>query len=154
MSSPSCPALRRVGGWGARSAESSVRGSRAIARFRGGKCLARTAFAADDSSQGSVLAFRWRSGKPGEPGAPAQTQREMGVTEMTLIGFETELVTRREKEAGGDVTHVGPPRRIRAVGYVRQSFEEMGKKGTSPEGQKARIAECADAHGWHLVPTS
>jgi len=72
---------------------------------------------------------------------------------MTLIGFETELVTRREKEAGGDVTHVGPPRRIRAVGYVRQSFEEMGKKGTSPEGQKARIAECADTHGWHLVHT-
>ena len=37
------------------------------------------------------------------------------------------------------------------MGYVRQGFDELGRKVTSPEGQKARVAGCADANDWHLV---
>ena len=70
----------------------------------------------------------------------------------TVTGFQTELRTRVEKGTGGP-TYIYPPRRMRAVAYVRQGFEEMGKKGTSPEGQKARVAGCADTHEWHLLNT-
>jgi DNA invertase Pin-like site-specific DNA recombinase len=38
----------------------------------------------------------------------------------------------------------------RAVGYVRQQFEEMGKKRTRPDLQEARISAFAAAHKWHL----
>jgi hypothetical protein len=72
---------------------------------------------------------------------------------MTIAGLETELRTTVEKGADDSLTHVYPPRRMRAVGYVRQGFDELGRKGISPEGQKARIAACADAHEWHLVET-
>jgi hypothetical protein len=75
----------------------------------------------------------------------------MGATEMTVASFETSIRPRVEREGGGNITHVRPPRRMRAVGYVRQGFDEMGLKRTSSEGQKARIAGCADAHDWHLV---
>ena len=43
--------------------------------------------------------------------------------------------------------------RTRAIGYVRQDFSEMGKKWTRPEGQKGRIAACAQCNDWHLVDT-
>jgi len=77
----------------------------------------------------------------------------MGATEMTtMTGFQTELRTTVEK-GGGSPTYVYPPRRMRAVAYVRQGFEEMGRQGTSPEGQKARAAGCADTHEWHLIHT-
>ena len=79
--------------------------------------------------------------------------RGMGATEMTTTAFETRIRSRVEKAGGGTFTHVRPPRRVRAVGYVRQSFEEMDRKRTSPEGQKAGIAACADTHDWHLVHT-
>lgn len=70
---------------------------------------------------------------------------------MTTVIFGTELRALVEKAADGNGTHAHPPRRMRAVGYVRQGFGEMGKKDTSPEGQKARIAACADANEWHLI---
>jgi hypothetical protein len=73
--------------------------------------------------------------------------------EMTVRSFETALRTKVETEGGGSMKPVHPPRRMRAVGYVRQGFGEMDKKRTSPEEQKARIAGCADAHDWHLVQT-
>ncbi len=39
----------------------------------------------------------------------------------------------------------------RAVGYVRQEFEEMGgKRRTRPDLQEARIRAFAAAHKWHL----
>ena len=38
----------------------------------------------------------------------------------------------------------------RAVGYVRQDFEEMGKKRTPPDVQEARISAFAEAHNWQL----
>jgi hypothetical protein len=72
---------------------------------------------------------------------------------MTIATFETGLRTTVEKRGDGSSTYLYPPRRMRAVGYVRQGFDELGKKGTSPEGQKARIAGRADAHGWHLIHT-
>jgi hypothetical protein len=72
---------------------------------------------------------------------------------MTIAGFETELRTTVDKGPDDRLTRVYPPRRMRAVGYVRQGFDEMGRKGTSPEGQKARVAGCADAHEWHLIHT-
>jgi hypothetical protein len=72
---------------------------------------------------------------------------------MTIAGFETVLRTGVEKAGGDGSTHLYPPRRMRAVGYVRQGFDEMGKKGISPEGQKARIAGRADAYEWHLIHT-
>lgn len=72
---------------------------------------------------------------------------------MTIAGFGTELRARVEKGWGDTLTHVRPPRRMRAVGYVRQAFGEMGGTKTSPEGQRARIAACADARDWHLVHT-
>jgi hypothetical protein len=77
----------------------------------------------------------------------------MGATEMTTTVFETRTWPRVEKEGGGTFTHVRPPRRVKVVGYVRQSFEEMDRKRTSPEDQKGRIAACADTHDWHLVNT-
>jgi hypothetical protein len=73
------------------------------------------------------------------------------VTEMTIASFDTELWTRAEKAGDRNVGRVHAPRRLRAVGYVRQDFGELDKKWTSPEGQKARIAGCADANDWHLV---
>ena len=72
---------------------------------------------------------------------------------MTITVFETELRTGLEKAGGDSGTYVHLPRRMRAVGYVRQNFGEMAEKRTSPEGQKARIAGCADGHEWHLVHT-
>ena len=72
---------------------------------------------------------------------------------MTIAGFETGLRTSIEKARGNGSAHLYPPRRMRAVAYVRQGFDEMGKKGTSPEGQKARIAGRADAYEWHLIHT-
>ena len=72
---------------------------------------------------------------------------------MTMTGFETRLTTTVEKGGNGSSAYLHPPRRVRAVAYVRQGFEEMGKKGTSPEGQKARVAGCADTHEWHLLNT-
>ncbi len=77
----------------------------------------------------------------------------MGATEMTTATFETAVRTRVEKAVEGGVPPVHPLRRMRAVGYVRQGFDEVEKKRTSPEGQKARIAGCADAYEWHLVKT-
>jgi DNA invertase Pin-like site-specific DNA recombinase len=38
----------------------------------------------------------------------------------------------------------------RAVGYVRQEFEEMAKKRTRPDLQEARISAFAEAHKWQL----
>jgi hypothetical protein len=70
---------------------------------------------------------------------------------MTITGFKTETRPRVEKQGDGGITYVRPPRRMRAVGYVRQGFEEMGLKRTGLEAQKARIAGCADVHDWHLV---
>jgi hypothetical protein len=75
------------------------------------------------------------------------------VREMTTTEFETELLTKVDKGSGVTGAPVYAPRRPRAIGYVRQDFAEIGKKGTSPEGQKARIAACADCHEWHLVGT-
>jgi len=43
--------------------------------------------------------------------------------------------------------------KLRACAYVRQDFEEMAKKWTRPDGQKTRIAGCAEQHGWHLMDT-
>jgi len=72
---------------------------------------------------------------------------------MTMTGFETRLTTTAEKGGNGSSAYLHPPRRVRAVAYVRQGFEEMGRKGTSPEGQKARVAGCADGQEWHLIHT-
>jgi len=77
----------------------------------------------------------------------------MGATEMTIVDFQTKRRAKVKKAKAGSATHVYPPRRMRAVGYVRQDFGEMDKKRTSPGGQKARIAGCADANDWHLVQT-
>jgi hypothetical protein len=72
---------------------------------------------------------------------------------MTIASLETALQITVEKGGDGRSSYLYPPRRMRAVGYVRQGFDEMGKKGASPEGQKARLAGCADAHEWHLIHT-
>ena len=72
---------------------------------------------------------------------------------MTIVSFEREVRARAGKAERGSATAAHAPRRVRAVGYVRQDFEKMGKKRTSPEGQKARIAGCADANDWHLAHT-
>ncbi len=69
-----------------------------------------------------------------------------------LTGFPAEATTKVERTGTGG-TPGGWPARARVVGYVRQDFEEMGKKWTRPEGQKGRIAACADCHGWNLVAT-
>ena len=76
-----------------------------------------------------------------------------GATEMTITSFKRKLQTRAEKARRSSVAGVHALRRMRAVGYVRQDFGEMGRKWTSPEDQKARIAVCADANDWHLVQT-
>jgi hypothetical protein len=72
---------------------------------------------------------------------------------MTIASFGTELGLEVEKAGGSSAAHILTPRRMRAVGYVRQGFGEMGQTRTSPEGQKARIAACADDREWHLVHT-
>ena len=72
---------------------------------------------------------------------------------MTITSFERQLRTRVQKARRSSVTGVDAPRRLRAVGYVRQAFGETGRKRTSPEEQKARIAGCAEANDWHLVQT-
>jgi hypothetical protein len=77
----------------------------------------------------------------------------MGATEMTTATIETGLRTRVEKALDAGVPRAQLLRRVRAVGYVRQGFEEVEKKRTSPEGQKARIAGCADTNEWHLTDT-
>jgi hypothetical protein len=77
----------------------------------------------------------------------------MGATEMTITSFKRKLQTRAEKARRSSVTGAHALRRMRAVGYVRQDFGEMGRKWTSPEDQKARIAVCADANDWHLIQT-
>src|SRR3972149_6977712 len=87
----------------------------------------------------------WRIA-PAEPGAEWRN----GVTEMTVASLERELRLGTER-VGGELTYERLPRRLRAVGYVRQGFDELGRKVTSPEGQKARVAGCADANDWHLV---
>jgi len=38
----------------------------------------------------------------------------------------------------------------RAIGYVRQTFEEMGKRRTRPDLQEAHISAFAEAHKWQL----
>ena len=70
---------------------------------------------------------------------------------MTITQFKTELRAVVQKAGDGDSPPVHLPRRMRAIGYVRQGFGEMDKKWTSCEGQKARIAACADANDWHLT---
>jgi len=75
----------------------------------------------------------------------------MGVKVMTTTSFQTDIRTALEKTGGDGDARLHAPRRMRAIGYVRQAFDEMDKKATSPEGQKARIAASADANGWHLV---
>jgi hypothetical protein len=77
----------------------------------------------------------------------------MGAIEMAIAGFRTELLTTEEKGGNGGSPYRYTPRRTRAVGYVRQGFDEIGRKETSPEGQKARVAGRADAYGWHLTHT-
>jgi len=72
---------------------------------------------------------------------------------MVIRSFETKLRARAEKAGGGSGPPVQQPRKMRAVGYVRQGFDEMSDKRTSREGQRARIAECADANEWHLIQT-
>lgn len=73
--------------------------------------------------------------------------------EMTVRSFETAHRTKVETAADDSVAPGRRPRKMRAVGYVRQGFGEVDRKWTSPEEQKARIADCADAHDWHLVQT-
>jgi len=85
--------------------------------------------------------------------APVEAQEEMEAVEMTIAGLGTDLWTGVEKRAGDTIAHVRPPRRMRAVGYVRQGFGELGETKARPEGQRARIAACADAKEWHLVHT-
>lgn len=70
---------------------------------------------------------------------------------MTTTRFGSDVRTALEKTGGDISTRLHSPRRMRAIGYVRQAFSDMDKKETSPEGQKARIAACADANGWHLL---
>jgi hypothetical protein len=72
---------------------------------------------------------------------------------MAVRSFEAKFRTKAEKTGGDSVTPVHPPRRMRAVGYVRQDFGEMSDKRTSRADQRARIAECADAKDWHLIHT-
>jgi hypothetical protein len=93
--------------------------------------------------------------KKAQPDAevPAEAERgKTGVREMTIATLEPELRTKPERPGSG-IEFIPSPRRMRAVGYVRQGFGETEKKWTSPEGQKARVAACADAHGWHLLHT-
>jgi hypothetical protein len=94
---------------------------------------------------------KWKA----QPGikAPVEANQGMEATEMTMADVETELRDRVQKAGGGSVEYVHPPRRMRAVGYVRQGFGEVDRRRTSPEGQKARIAGCADAKEWHLIHT-
>jgi hypothetical protein len=75
----------------------------------------------------------------------------MEVKAMTTTSFQTDIRTALEKTGGDSDARLHAPRRMRAIGYVRQAFDELDKKATSPEGQKARIAASADANGWHLV---
>lgn len=77
----------------------------------------------------------------------------MGVTVMTTAGLGAEFRVGVQKVGEGSAARVRPPRRMRAVGYVRQAFGEMGEPKTRPEGQRARIAACAEAREWHLVQT-
>jgi site-specific DNA recombinase len=75
----------------------------------------------------------------------------MEVKVMTTTSFDSDLRTALEKTGGNGSTRLHSPRRMRAIGYVRQGFDEMDEKATSPEGQKARIAASADTNGWHLL---
>jgi hypothetical protein len=75
----------------------------------------------------------------------------MEVKAMTTTSFQTDIRTALEKTGGDGDARLHAPRRMRAIGYVRQAFDELDKKATSPEGQKARIAASADANGWHLL---
>ena len=77
----------------------------------------------------------------------------MGVKVMTTTDFQTDIRTALERTGSDNGTRLHAPRRMRAIGYVRQAFDELDKKATSPEGQKARIAACADTNGWHLLHT-
>jgi len=72
---------------------------------------------------------------------------------MTTTSFQSDIRTALERTGGDAGTRLHAPRRMRAIGYVRQAFGEMDmdKKATSPEGQKARISACADANGWNLI---
>ena len=82
------------------------------------------------------------------------TEVEMeGIEMTTTTGIQTRPITKVDKGGDDSRTPIYPPRRVRAVGYVRQGFAEMGKKGASLEGQKASIAACADVHEWHLIDT-
>jgi len=78
-------------------------------------------------------------------------RESMEVKAMTTTSFDPDLRTALEKTGGDGTARLHAPRRMRAIGYVRQGFGEMEEKGTSPEGQKARIASCADSNGWHLL---
>ena len=107
----------------------------------GVKCLAKTASAADYKGYDCRVSFRQNK----------KAESSMEVKAMTITSFETERRTALENTGGDGETRLHAPRRMRAVGYVRLGFAEMDKKDTSPEGQKARIAACADANGWHLL---
>jgi hypothetical protein len=72
---------------------------------------------------------------------------------MTIVGFQTKRRAKVKKARRSSVTDAHALQRMRAVGYVRQDFSEMGKKRISHEDQKARIAGCADANDWHLIHT-
>ena len=78
------------------------------------------------------------------------SEKSMEVDAMTT-SFQTDIRTAAEITGGDGDARLHAPRRMRAIGYVRQAFDELDKKATSPEGQKARIAASADANGWHLV---
>jgi hypothetical protein len=70
---------------------------------------------------------------------------------MAMLTDNPTGISPKVEKSGGGNGPAGWPARARAVGYVRQDFDEMGKKWTRPEGQKGRLASCADCHGWHLV---
>ncbi len=57
--------------------------------------------------------------------------------------------TGREKVISGTPQTIGQ-QKLRAVGYIRQDFEEMGKRRTRPDVQKAYIGACAQAHQYEL----
>jgi Resolvase, N terminal domain len=66
------------------------------------------------------------------------------------------MTTMTGTPTGIEKTSSGAPQTMwqeqpRAVGYIRQDFEEMGKKWTRPDGQKNRICACAEAHRWQLT---
>jgi hypothetical protein len=77
----------------------------------------------------------------------------MEAIDMTVKRSETTLRTRVAKAGSDSVAAVHPPRKMRAVGYVRQGFGEMDGERTSHEGQRTRIAGCAEANDWDLIHT-